>query len=263
MISSLSLHRLLSLALACTLCSLPLTAQAARSYQVDLIIFTLQAAEGANSEQWLDNPPPLDQTNMSRAVSPLELMANEESATNTDQDPSAPPASKQEKDINFNDVVARINKDPRRKVVLTASWVQPVQDPNTSAVIHLSDRPGETEADLKTRGTPAPYSRPVGISGMPVAQNELMLQQPPLIDGFAHFYLSGYYTMELDLRYTPEVAFLDMENPDDPKYTSYRIHEKRRMKSDELNYYDHPKFGVLLLVNPAAVTESAESASQP
>jgi hypothetical protein len=78
-----------------------------------------------------------------------------------------------------------------------------------------------------------------------------------VVDGYASFYLSGYYTLELDVRYTPEVSFLEMEDPANPKYASYRIYEKRRMKSDELNYYDHPWFGVLLLVNPAETPASA------
>jgi hypothetical protein len=86
---------------------------------------------------------------------------------------------------------------------------------------------------------------------MPIDADLLMVEQPPELDGYVSFYLSEYYTLDLDIRFTPEVSFLDRDDPANPEYTSYRIREKRRMKSDELNYYDHPRFGVLLLVNPA------------
>jgi hypothetical protein len=258
MMPSPTLYRILALALAFALGSLPMTVQAARSYQVDLIVFTLQTPESVNSEQLLDAPPRLDPAAMSRAVTPLDLMAKKEIDTNTDQVQPAAATDEKEKNINFDNVIARIKRDPRRKIVLTASWVQPVDDPNSTPVIHITDRVKESEAALNRNASPALYSRPAGISGGSIEQGETLIEQPPLIDGFASFYLSGYYTMELDLRYTPEVSFLDMENPENPEFKTYRIHEKRRMKSDELNYYDHPKFGVLLLVNPAEVAESTD-----
>lgn len=262
MMSSRSLRRILAIALACTFSSLPLAAQAVRSYQVDLVVFTLQSAEGPDSEQWLDAPPPLDSTIMSRAISPVDLMAEYGGEAMSEQKQPVATTGEKEKDIDFDDVLARIRKDPRRKIVLTASWIQPVQEPGTTPVIHITDRVEEPEAEVNSIDAPALHTRPTDITGMPIAQDEFLPLQPPLIDGFVNFYISGYYTLEVDLRYTPEIGFLEMEDPQNPEYTTYRIHEKRRMKSDELNYYDHPKFGVLLLVNPAEVTETVEETPQ-
>lgn len=198
---------------------------------------------------------------MSRAVSPLKLMEEvaedaTEQAVETAPAPAAVKTTEQaEKEVDFDKVLSRLKGDPRRKILLTASWVQSVEGPNTTRVIRITDEPlGE---DAPATDAPQPIERYGAVSpgGMPIDADLLMAEQPPLLDGYVSFYLSEYYTLDLDIRFTPEVSFLDMEDPANPEYTSYRIREKRRMKSDELNYYDHPRFGVLLLVNPAPAPE--------
>jgi len=80
--------------------------------------------------------------------------------------------------------------------------------------------------------------------------NDQVEQSQPVLDGFINFYLSGAYTIEADIRYKPTYrpSILD-ENPLAEPVT-YRIYEKRKIKSGELNYYDHPKIGMVLRVTP-------------
>lgn len=37
-----------------------------------------------------------------------------------------------------------------------------------------------------------------------------------------------------------------------PRYEAYRLREQRRVRTDELHYFDHPKFGVVATVRPAS-----------
>mgnify|MGYP001818202373 FL=1 len=259
MMPSLSTFRSLSMLLACVPLLLPSMAQAARSYQVDLVVFTLESTPSGNDETFPDSPPPLNPARMSRAVTPQELL--EEMATpaadSTDESAAPVTGAEKEKEVSFDRVLARLRSDPRRKILLSTSWVQAVEGPDTSRVIRITDqREDDTETTTRT-SLPSRQYAPASPAGMPIDASILEAEQPPVVDGYASFYLSGYYTLELDVRYTPEVSFLEMEDPANPKYTSYRIYEKRRMKSDELNYYDHPRFGVLLLVNPAETPASA------
>lgn len=222
---------------------LPLTAQAARSYRVDLIVFTQPAMpDDPNGEQWEGTPPPLDAELMARAVTPSQLMEGTipevMTETGTDKD------NDKEKVVDFTAVLNKLQHDPKRKILLVTSWVQPVDTPRDSPVIRITDLSEEALSAPATDSPPA-------STGMALTGEPPVSAAPPLLDGYVHFYVSGIYTLELDLRYTPEIPFLEQEDPENPQYTTYRIHEKRRMKSDELNYYDHPKFGVLLLVNPA------------
>jgi hypothetical protein len=254
----MSLHRLYripGILLAGIVASLPATALAGRNYQVDLIVFSQAATDSENAEQWLDAPPPLDPVIMSSAVTPEQLTA--ENRPGPDQLPAAENPA-EDREIDFADVLARMERNPHRRVLLTASWVQFVQDPDSTPIIHITDRAREADRRPDYGTMQRQEQRAAALQSMPATESG-WFQQPPLIDGFVRFYLSGYYTLELDLRYTPEVPFLEQNDPENPELVSYRIHEKRRMKSDELNYYDHPKFGVLLLVNPAPTTEAAQT----
>jgi hypothetical protein len=71
--------------------------------------------------------------------------------------------------------------------------------------------------------------------------------------GTLKFYLARFLHLELNVSYQPHgtgtVATAGAPIPD--SLPSYVINEQRRVKSNELNYFDHPKFGVLVRVAPA------------
>ena len=206
--------------------SLATPAFAARNYLIELVIFSTQDA--GDTEKWTSADPPLNARKMAKAVFPgkgeLELKIEPVEL----------------KESVFSKYVQRIRNNPRRKIILSTHWIQPVSAPASTIIAHISDQkvamknPTEIQADNASR-----YNG----SQIPV----------PLINGFINFYLDSQYTLEADLRYTPPYrpSILDEEPASGP--VSYRIHEKRRMKSGELNYYDHPKFGMVLLVTPVEV----------
>ena len=58
-----------------------------------------------------------------------------------------------------------------------------------------------------------------------------------LLNGFVRVQRGHYLHLLIDLEYSPN-------NP------IYRINEKRRIKLNEIHYFDHPKFGVIATVKP-------------
>lgn len=68
------------------------------------------------------------------------------------------------------------------------------------------------------------------------------------VDGHVRFYMSRFLHVEVNLAFQPQAAAL---GGTDPAPTPYRLNEQRRIKSQELHYFDHPKFGALVRVIPA------------
>lgn len=214
-----------SLLLAGLYLSLATPALAASNYLIELVIFSTQGT--ADTESWMTQYPALNASKMSRAIVPGQgdLQFNNDLV--------------EIKQSNFSSIVDRISKNPSRRIIQSTRWVQPVLSPANTSIAHITDRRNITRLqDTNYDKNKTGYSR-----------NQLAIA-PPLLDGFINFYLDGQYTLEADIRYTPphRPSILDEEFEQGP--ISYRIYEKRRVKSGELNYYDHPKFGMVLLVTP-------------
>jgi hypothetical protein len=66
------------------------------------------------------------------------------------------------------------------------------------------------------------------------------------LDGVFRFYLSRFLHVEMNLVLQGGAA----ANPGEELV--YRLQEHRRVRTQELHYFDHPKFGALVRVTPAA-----------
>jgi len=77
-------------------------AQAARSYQVDLVVFTQESTPSGNDETFPDNPPPLNPSRMSRAVTPQELLEEMATPDVDAPDETAAPVTNAEREKEVN-----------------------------------------------------------------------------------------------------------------------------------------------------------------
>lgn len=68
------------------------------------------------------------------------------------------------------------------------------------------------------------------------------------LDGYVRFYMSRFLHVELSLALQPQGPALGSI---EPALAPYRLTEQRRIRSQELHYFDHPKFGALVRVVPA------------
>jgi len=218
----------LSLLIAVPFISLSTPAQAARSYLIELVVFSMPD-RGAD-EKWIAANPPLNTRKLARAKLPAQIM---------DEYKEEPVEIKES---DFSSYVSRIRKNPRRNIILVTHWVQTVLPPANTTIARITNRKDIT------------YGMKAGNSAIkPDINVDQTSSLQPVLDGFINFYLAGQYTLEADIRYTPAYrpSILDEEPAAGP--VSYRIYEKRRIKSGELNYYDHPKIGMLLMVTPVEI----------
>jgi len=94
------------------------------------------------------------------------------------------------------------------------------------------------------------------------------IDREPELSGAAHVYvIQPYLQAELDLRYR---ALGDGEQNQVrsvhsayglslQKHRAHRMRQQRRIKLNEINYYDHPRFGVLMVVSRFAAPAPAEA----
>ena len=73
------------------------------------------------------------------------------------------------------------------------------------------------------------------------------------LDGFLRFYLSRFLHVEVNLALSKNTGEGLFARPAETGEL-YRLTQQRRVKSQEINYFDHPKFGVLVRVAP--ITQS-------
>jgi hypothetical protein len=65
------------------------------------------------------------------------------------------------------------------------------------------------------------------------------------LDGVFRFYQSRFMHVELNLAFQPGTTAIGADAA-----PTYVIREERRIRSGQLHYFDHPKFGVLVRVAP-------------
>lgn len=78
-------------------------------------------------------------------------------------------------------------------------------------------------------------TKPIRISGSEARPGEL--------DGAVTFHVSRFLHLDVDVRL--RAAGAAAESP-----VVYRIKESRRVKSQETQYFDHPRFGLLVRITP-------------
>lgn len=134
------------------------------------------------------------------------------------------------------------------RVLRYMSWVQPA-----------AEKEGVSAVDLSTPGLAD-------------------IDREPELSGAAHVYvIQPYLQAELDLRYR---AFGQGEQDQVRslhsayglslrKHRAHRMRQQRRIKLNEINYYDHPRFGVLMVVSrfaapaPATAPATAPESTAP
>lgn len=109
------------------------------------------------------------------------------------------------------DTGAALERRDGFELLLHAAWRQPVYGPEE-----------ETTLDLAR----------VGL-------------MPQALGGTASIYLTRFLHLKLDLEFADRAAAATS-----PETLVYRLSERRKMRSTELHFFDHPRFGALALITP-------------
>lgn len=207
------------------LCLLPLSSYAAaRWYKVELLIFSQLSAETVDSEQW----PILTSDNIHLPLNVIELQPTRTESGGYAY--SLLPRSEFEMDREEGELRAR----PGYKILLHIAWKQPVVSPRRTRAIHIYG------------------GQQYGNSGDSLYASQGNWQ----INGILKLSVQHYLNSTFDLFYgvpTSELRHLShrrnfkLFNTD---ISYFQLRQTRRMRSQQLNYFGHPLFGILMYVTP-------------
>lgn len=191
------------------------------TYQVNAIVFALHQPGPAGHEQWTQEKV-LPLRGLGRAVAPVGGLT-----------PDSP----------LNAALARLATDARYQVLAVVNWIQPGVDRAQAVPMRLQDARGSLDGTIivyrlqylhsdldlayvpggQVAGTPA---EPVAVAGP-----GLLNSVPPIAVP------------------SPQASPNEGGNP-----VVYRLIERRRVRAGKIEYFDHPRFGVLLSITPLKPT---------
>ena len=199
-----------------------------KRYLVEVIVFNYHGPISARGEIW-HRMPPIQFTPPPAAVEPELQVENPADPI----DPVEP--TELDDPVEFTVLkalapyLAKLHANPQYEVVTYTAWTQPLFEKNESIRVEL---------------VPQPESASV--------ENFRPLMRPPLQGGLQMFE-NRLLFVELDIKNEFEAQPIDPYGPITPETDSpagtFRLHEKRRVKLNEIHYFDHPYFGALVRVS--------------
>ena len=224
-------------------------------YQVEVIVFK-QTQPDTDGEVWYSNPGLPDRTN---SIELITDVPDDTGATGTKASKTLVPFQELGKDSYHLDGIYQALKLSRYYLPLYhTSWQQPALAVPSSRAVHL-------EAFYENRGGDGDLPPELAAIQIP---GELYEPQQTLLDGTILLRSTRFLHVDVDIAYFPESmpgagqeseGDGENQNGDYPQYADYvRMRESRKIKLNELNYFDHPLFGVILQVSRMETNEGEE-----
>ena len=206
-------------------------------YQIELIVFSQLTQQAIDSEQW----PLVVSTvhNLNSAVQ-LALPGNINPSTSIGYQLLP------RKDFNLKREQTKLKRHSDYQVLLHIAWRQPILASNEAKPIHIFGGNGyNTSGQIIATDTYGSGSIPYNT------------QTYWQIDGTFTISVKRYIDVHLNLLFTTPIDQLTrlsnndyFSNNANSKLAYFRMIQTRRMRSNELNYFGHPLYGVLLKVTP-------------
>ena len=83
---------------------------------------------------------------------------------------------------------------------------------------------------------------------------------PPSLAAIASIYVNRFLHLKLDLELAGGATLTTADGS--PQSTIYRLNERRKMRSAELHFFDHPRFGALALISRTDETRPLPATGQ-
>ncbi len=206
----------------------------ARWYQVDVVVFRHNVAPALGAEQW----PALNAIpDYSGSVDLLtDESAVEGEASSAQIDNAAQPTAfkaLRARERSLVDAERRLRNSSQYAPLLSAAWRQPKLAVGGAKRVHLSDvdvRPSTLQVQSSDAAVGAPGSLPT-----------------PRIEGTVLVKIARQMSVDVDFTYANEG-------------TPVRLRATRGAKLREVNYFDHPLFGVLVQILPYDLPDDDPSA---
>ncbi len=242
---------------------------------------TVERARAAGGRDVITPPPPEAELNEPHLSEPA-IVTNEAVSTTVPPQVAREQPFQQLPDeaLTLTEIAEKLRDSQDYVPILHIAWRQPVAAKDKARAIYISSQQDENTPELSTiHELISPPSDNETALPFVVAQNETG-ENPSeralnTIDGIFKLHLGRYLHVEADLLYRSQTEpqenntfFMTLDESEQPQ-TLFRMHQKRRMRSGELHYFDHPMFGLLVkiipyeLPKPAVETEEAEAADPP
>lgn len=238
----------LPLCLLILLCATPLRAE--DWYEVEMVVFRHTAATAGASETWPTDPGRPD---LGMASEPLEPQPGVLlPLTRLEPNPGRLQGS-------FD----ALRRSSRYQPLGYWTWIQPGFERGSELPVRISLGADPLPGADSEGATVDAAGFPVLGSAADAPDAVAPLRRP--LDGLVALGLQRYLYVSLDLVYAPEGLAPALQpaargSADDAalagglappaEFLGFRLRETRRLRSRELHYFDHPLFGVILLVTP-------------
>ena len=228
-------------------------------YQVEIIVFENLEAD-SNGELWYENPGLPDRTNTIELIAELaDSEAEEIEVSSSAPEKQNIPQNKAElipylqldEDKFRLEGIQRVLKLSREyRPLMHVSWQQPGLTPTTARAVHIQKyEEAETTviSDLET-------GKSNSLDDSFSEQNEIedVYQVLDLIfDGTIRLRSSRFLHVDVDIAFFPEflteAGNIQEQGLFVQQHADYvRLQESRKIKLNEIHYFDHPLFGVVL-----------------
>ncbi len=236
----------------CLLSPFSIPALAADWYQVEVILFDYTEPD-AEGEWWYENPglPGRDQS--------IELILGTadpeegEPTSPADEADLIPYLALSKEDYRLVGVSRVLERSGEQRPLLHIAWQQPGLDSRNIRAIHLDN----------TRFEEKPAEQ---VEPEPGEARDWLEYTPPvkLYDGIIRLRRSRFLHLDVDFAYFPDTLEQpELELPEQAggqgrlSADYVRLTESRRIKLDDLNYFDHPLFGLLIQVRRLAINNDS------
>lgn len=213
--------------------TLPSFAAEQKLYQVELIVFSQINKKGIDSEQW---PPTPAFELPSNEIVTLIPKTGFDTATIGDNQIQLLPASH----FRLSPASSAIDSNPNYKTLLHIAWVADMSQPKYSMPIHIQG------GNYFTDGGEAINN--------PTDDDRKTLT--PQVDGLLSIKLQRYFDVTVNLTFSAplkQIASLgqtDYFNSLSSGLLHFQMLQSRRMRSQELNYFDYPLYGIVMQIFP-------------
>ena len=215
---------------------LPVTLLAAnpvKNYTVAMIVFRYVPTQQQPPEQYLQ-PRSINKTGL--FLNPIDKTI----------EPNAPyPAFtlREYMDFPLKDALLSLLQDADYQVILAFSWWQPFTYDDKPTVVNIVG--GEQKNKLGL-----PLAESFSPSSLQAPSDIAQLRWE--INGQLSLTLERYFELDLVMQYTQNLAStLQLSQQADFKpYYTFEIKQAIRAKSGKIYYFDHPKFGVIMMLQP-------------
>lgn len=252
-------------------------------YQIEILIFENVNALNSTSEVWPNNPgmPNFDNaielapvastsdgdngiTDTNKPLSPDNVSAKPVDSSQTaitTENTAATKASLpvpyrllSSDDFNLMKQEIKLTSSEQYYPLLHVAWRQPVLSDDEARAVHIYSNMEQTEVDnIQSSQDTLEIPPQNGFFSIQDSSSS----EPPMnvIDGTVKISMGKYLHLDADILYRiqaeekNEFSLFGFSREDETPNV-FRMHESRRMRSGELHYFDHPLFGMLVLITP-------------